>query len=181
MKFLIRIHQLIKFASIIILFNKEPKKRKKKEALNNTTKVIPVWAEVRSSLVEVEWQTQQRWAERGNTQPTERWRVKGQTLIRCRNEETVPIITLWHQRRLWKRVQLKRVTWPVLTDVNPGEGAGWGTEGGPVIGWGGLFISRGSAWGGSWACLPNWREHTALKTDRRGSRNWTKIQNQRVR
>lgn len=30
----------------------------------------------------------------------------------------------------------------VLTCVNPGEGAGFGTEVGPVIGCGGLFISR---------------------------------------
>lgn len=30
----------------------------------------------------------------------------------------------------------------VLTCVNPGEGAGFGTEEGPVIGCGGLFISR---------------------------------------
>lgn len=29
-----------------------------------------------------------------------------------------------------------------LTCVNPGEGAGFGTEVGPVIGCGGLFISR---------------------------------------
>ena len=29
-----------------------------------------------------------------------------------------------------------------LTGVNPGEGAGFGTEVGPVIGCGGLFISR---------------------------------------
>lgn len=30
----------------------------------------------------------------------------------------------------------------VLTCVNPGDGAGFGTEVGPVIGCGGLFISR---------------------------------------
>lgn len=33
----------------------------------------------------------------------------------------------------------------VLTCVSPGDWAGWGTEGGPVIGCGGLFISCGSA------------------------------------
>lgn len=30
----------------------------------------------------------------------------------------------------------------------PGEGAGWGVDGGPVIGCGALFISWSSAWGG---------------------------------
>lgn len=35
-----------------------------------------------------------------------------------------------------------------LTCDRPGEGAGWGLEGGPVRGCGALFISRSSAWGG---------------------------------
>lgn len=35
-----------------------------------------------------------------------------------------------------------------LTCERPGEGAGWGLEGDPVIGCGALFISWGSAWGG---------------------------------
>lgn len=34
------------------------------------------------------------------------------------------------------------------TCERPGEGAGWGLEGDPVIGCGALFISWGSAWGG---------------------------------
>lgn len=34
------------------------------------------------------------------------------------------------------------------TCERPGEGAGWGAEGDPVIGCGALFISRGSACGG---------------------------------
>lgn len=35
-----------------------------------------------------------------------------------------------------------------LTCERPGEGAGWGLEGDPVIGCGALFISWSSAWGG---------------------------------
>lgn len=35
-----------------------------------------------------------------------------------------------------------------LACERPGEGAGWGLEGDPVIGCGALFISWGSAWGG---------------------------------
>lgn len=40
---------------------------------------------------------------------------------------------------------LKKTSILVLTCVSPGDWAGWGTEGGPVIGCGGLFISCGSA------------------------------------
>lgn len=43
-----------------------------------------------------------------------------------------------------------------FTCERPGEGAGWGAEGGPVIGCGALFISRGSACGGR--CGPVWTE-----------------------
>lgn len=51
-----------------------------------------------------------------------------------------------HQQRLSttkkKKKNLHNARPAALTCVNPGDGAGFGTEVGPVIGCGGLFISR---------------------------------------
>lgn len=49
-----------------------------------------------------------------------------------------------------------------LTCARPGEGAGWGVEGGPVIGCGALFISLSSAWGGR--CGPVYRSENRKQT-----------------
>lgn len=54
-----------------------------------------------------------------------------------------------------KRADTEREVVGFLTCERPGEGAGWGVEGGPVIGCGALFISRSSAWGGG--CGPAYK------------------------
>lgn len=59
-----------------------------------------------------------------------------------------------------------------FTCERPGEGAGWGAEGGPVIGCGALFISRGSACGGG--CGPVQTE------SRRKRRRRHEVKNDRV-
>lgn len=65
--------------------------------------------------------------------------------------------------RTGKRQDKKNQEAGNLTCERPGEGAGWGVEGDPVIGCGALFISWGSAWGGR--CGPVYKSN---KRERRG-------------
>lgn len=88
---------------------------------------IPVLAVVQSSFVEVEgWQKQEKGVVQGRRLP-----------LRGENRGKIDITKANLPKHLFDDARPA-----ALTCVNPGDGAGFGTEVGPVIGCGGLFISR---------------------------------------
>lgn len=87
---------------------------------------IPVLAVMQNSFVEVEGgQKQEKWAALGHRPPR---KGKTQEKDKAGCKSNIP--------------QNNLINAAALTCVSPGDGAGFGTEVGPVIGCGGLFISR---------------------------------------